>query len=81
MILGVPKEIVENETRVAVIPSTVKQFISSGFTVIIESNAGAASQISDSDFEESGAKIMSSANEVFTKADMILKVNLLRLKI
>ena len=75
MILGVPKEIIENETRVAVIPSTVKQFISSGFTVIIESNAGMNSQISDSDFKDSGAEIVSSASEVFSKADMILKVN------
>ncbi len=75
MILGVPKEIIENETRVAVIPLTVKQFISSGFTVIIESNAGIDSQISDSEFRDSGAEIVSSASEVFNKSDMILKVN------
>ena len=51
MILGIPKEIIENETRVAVIPATVKQFISAGFTVKIESGAGLASQISDQDFK------------------------------
>ena len=75
MILGIPKEIYENETRIAVIPATVKQFISVGFKVIIESNAGIASQISDSDFKNSGAEIVSSASNVFSKSDMILKVN------
>ena len=75
MILGVPKETIKNETRVAVIPVTVKQFISAGFTVKVESNAGALSQIADSDFKEAGAEILSSANEVFEQADMILKVN------
>ena len=75
MILGIPKEIYQNETRIAVIPATVKQFVSVGFKVIIESNAGIASQISDSDFKDSGAEIVSSASDVFSKADMILKVN------
>ena len=75
MILGVPKENCNNETRVAVIPATVKQFISAGFKVIIESNAGIKSQISDSDFKDSGAEIVLSANDIFSKADMVLKVN------
>jgi len=75
MILGVPKEIYQNETRIAVIPATVKQFVSVGFKVIIESNAGITSQISDSDFKDSGAEIVSSASDIFSKADMILKVN------
>ena len=75
MILGVPKEICENETRIAVIPSTVKQFVSAGFSVIIESSAGIDSQISDSDFKASGAEIVSSASDIFIKSDMILKVN------
>ena len=75
MILGVPKEIYQNETRIAVIPATVKQFISVGFKVIIESNAGIESQISDSDFKDSGAEIVSSASDIFSKSDMILKVN------
>ena len=75
MILGIPREIIANETRVAVIPATVKQFVSVGFKVIIESNAGIDSQILDSDFKDSGAEIISSASDVFSKADMILKVN------
>ena len=47
MILGVPKEILDNETRVAAIPATVKQYVSAGFDVKVESGAGVASQISD----------------------------------
>ena len=73
MILGIPKE--KDETRIAVIPATVKQFISAGFKVIIESNAGIDSQILDSDFKNSGAEIVPSVSDVFSKADMILKVN------
>ena len=75
MILGIPKEIMPNETRVAVIPATVKQFVSAGFTVKVESNSGISSQISDSDFKEAGAEILTSANEIFNQSDMILKVN------
>ena len=75
MILGIPKEIIENETRVAAIPATVKQYISAGFTVKVEQNAGALSQISDSDYKDVGAEIISSAKEVFSGSDMILKVN------
>ena len=75
MILGIPKEIIKNETRIAVIPATVKQFIAAGFTVIIESRAGETSQFSDSDFKDSGAEIVLSASDVFSKADMILKVS------
>ena len=75
MILGIPKEVAKNETRVAVIPATVKQFVSAGFTVKVETNAGKLSQISDSDFKNAGAEILSSANEIFNQSDMILKVN------
>jgi len=75
MILGIPKEILENETRVAVIPATVKQYISAGFDVKIESGAGLKSQITDNDFKEAGAEILPDASSVFNSSDMILKVN------
>ena len=75
MILGIPKEILENETRVAVVPATVKQYISAGFDVKIESGAGLKSQITDNDFKEAGAEILSDASSVFNSSDMILKVN------
>ena len=75
MILGVPKEILDNETRVAAIPATVKQYVSAGFDVKVESGAGVASQISDDDFKEAGAEILPDAASVFSTCDMILKVN------
>ena len=75
MILGIPKESCKNETRVAVIPATVKQFVSVGFKVLVESGAGLASQILDSDFKDSGAEIVASSSDVFSNADMILKVD------
>ena len=75
MILGIPKEILENETRVAAIPATVKQYVSAGFDVKVESGAGVASQISDDDFKEAGAEILPDAASVFSACDMLLKVN------
>ena len=75
MILGIPKEILENETRVAAIPATVKQYIAAGFDVKVQSGAGASSQISDNDFKEAGAEILPDAATIFNASDMILKVN------
>ena len=75
MIIGVPKEILKNEKRVAVIPSTVKEYIKKGIKVIIETNAGAGSFISDSEYESVGAKIIDDVKELFSKSDLILKVN------
>ena len=75
MILGIPKEILINETRVAAIPATVKQYVSAGFDVKVETGAGADSQISDNDYKEAGAEILPDAASVFSSSDMILKVN------
>ncbi len=75
MIIGVPKEILKNEKRVAVIPSTVKEYIKKGIEVIIETNAGAGSFISDNEYESAGAKIIDDVKELFFKSDLILKVN------
>lgn len=75
MILGIPKEISINETRVAAIPATVKQYVSAGFNVKVESGAGADSQISDNEYREAGAEILPDAASVFSSSDMILKVN------
>ena len=75
MILGILKETQENETRVAAIPATVKQYVAAGFSVKVESGAGAESQISDDDFKEAGAEIVSDAASVYSSSDMVLKVN------
>lgn len=74
MIIGVPKEIKNNEYRVAITPSGVREFIKHGHQVLIETNAGLGSAISDSDYQNVGATILANADEVWAKADLVLKV-------
>ena len=74
MLVGVPKEIKNHEYRVAITPAGVVEFIKNGHQVIIEKNAGIGSAISDDEYTNSGAKIIDSADEVWKKADLILKV-------
>jgi alanine dehydrogenase len=74
MNIGVPKEIKNNEYRVAITPSGVREFVKNGHTVLIETNAGAGSAISDTDYQKVGAQILPTADEVWTKADLVLKV-------
>ena len=70
----VPKEIQESETRVAATPKTVKELIKSGLNVLVQSNAGALSHITDSEYAEAGATIIESSGELLKKADVVLKV-------
>ena len=70
----VPKEIQESETRVAATPKTVKELIKSGLNVLVQSNAGALSHITDSEYAEAGATIIESSAELLKKADVVLKV-------
>jgi len=74
MIIGVPKEVKNNEFRVAITPGGVKQFVKNGHKVVIEKDAGVGSGIFDSDYEEEGATLLPTATEVWAKADLILKV-------
>jgi alanine dehydrogenase len=74
MIVGVPKEIKSQESRVAITPEGVGEFVRAGNTVVIETGAGLGSSISDGAFIASGATIYSTADEVWQKADLILKV-------
>lgn len=74
MIIGVPKEVKNNEFRVAIVPGGVKQLVKNGHKVVIEKDAGAGSGIFDSDFQAEGATILDTAEEVWAKADLILKV-------
>ncbi len=75
MIVGIPKEITSNETRVAAIPSTVKEFVKRGFNVNVEMGAGMGSFFSDDDYIQSGANIISTAKELYDSADLVIKVN------
>ncbi len=74
MLIGVPKEIKTLEHRVGLVPSSVKEMVAHGHDVIIETNAGAGINFTDAHYEEAGAKIVSTAKEVFERADMIIKV-------
>jgi len=74
MIVGVPKEIKNNEFRVSTTPAGVHQFVTAGHQVIVESNAGLGSAITDQDYINAGAQIVATVDEVWQKADMIIKV-------
>ncbi|HEY6331899.1 MAG TPA: alanine dehydrogenase [Blastocatellia bacterium] len=74
MIIGLPKEIKDNEFRVGLVPAGVKELAASGHTVLIEHNAGEGSGISDAEYESAGGKIVGSAAEVWAGAEMIVKV-------
>jgi alanine dehydrogenase len=74
MLVGVPKEIKNHEYRVAITPAGVKEFLDHGSKVIIESGAGLGSAISDDAYRAAGAEIVSSAEEVWSRAEMVLKV-------
>ena len=74
MIIGIPKEIKNNEFRVSATASGVHAYVASGHTVLVEKNAGTGSGISDADYIAAGAKIIDSADEIWQKAEMIQKV-------
>ena len=73
MIIGIPKEIKNNENRVSMTPAGVYALCKAGHQVYIETNAGNGSGFSDQEYQEAGA-IISSSEEVFAKADLIVKV-------
>jgi alanine dehydrogenase len=74
MIIGVPKEIKEQEQRVALLPSGANQLTGRGHSVLVETNAGVGSGYPDQDYAKAGAEIIQQAKEVFARADMIVKV-------
>lgn len=74
MIIGIPKELKNNEFRVAATPSGVHAYVVAGHTVLVEKNAGAGSAISDADYIAAGASIIDSADEIWQKSDLIQKV-------
>ena len=74
MIVGVPKEVKENEFRVGMVPSGVEALVKAGHKVIVEKNAGIGSGITDAEFKKAGAQIKGTNKEVYKQADMIVKV-------
>ncbi|MCC6282650.1 MAG: alanine dehydrogenase [Saprospiraceae bacterium] len=74
MIIGVPKEIKSNENRVALTPAGALELTKRGHAVFVQGTAGIGSGFSDQDYVESGAQILQTAEEVWAKAEMIMKV-------
>ncbi|MFC0181723.1 L-alanine dehydrogenase [Pseudarcicella hirudinis] len=74
MIIGVPKEIKNNENRVAVTPAGVAEFKKNGHVVYVQSSAGIGSGFSDKEYEKAGATVLSTIEEVYAIAEMICKV-------
>lgn len=74
MIVAVPKEIKNNEYRVAITAAGVRELLTNGHKVLVEAGAGLGSGITDQDYSLAGAEIVRSADELWARADMVLKV-------
>ena len=74
MVIGVPKEIKEQEQRIALVPSAAELLTKRGHTVLVEKSAGVGSGYPDEEYRKAGAEIVDLAKDVFARADMIVKV-------
>lgn len=74
MIIGLPKEIKNNEFRVGMTPGNVSDYTNAGHTVLVEAGAGLGSGFTDQEYADAGAQILADVAEVWAKADMIVKV-------
>jgi alanine dehydrogenase len=74
MLIGVPKEIKDNEFRVGLVPSSIRELISHGHSVVAETHAGAGIGYTDADYRQAGANVVDSAEDVFAQAEMLVKV-------
>ncbi len=74
MLVGVPKEIKAQEARVGLVPGSVREIIRAGSEVIVEKSAGSGIGITDEDYEAAGAVLVDTADEIFARADLVVKV-------
>ncbi len=74
MRVGVPKEIKDNEFRVGVTPGSAREYVARGHEVFVEAGAGAGIGANDAAYEAAGAKILPNASDIFSTAEMIVKV-------
>lgn len=74
MLIGVPKEIKNHEYRVGLTPAAAKEYVANGHSVIVQDNAGASIGFTNDHYEAAGAQIVVTAEEIFDKAEMIVKV-------
>src|SRR5579859_6649233 len=74
MIIGVPKEVKDNEARVGIVPAGVKALVDAGHQVVVQTKAGEGSSLPDNDYQHAGAEIVGSEKEVWGRAEMVVKV-------
>src|SRR5689334_2881959 len=74
MIIGVPKEIKDHETRVGLVPSGVASLREAGHEVLVETRAGEGSSLTDDEYTRAGATILSTAADVWRGAELVIKV-------
>lgn len=74
MLIGIPREIMYHENRVAALPETVEKFVKLGFEVMVETKAGAGIFVDDDQYRNTGAVIAADAVEIYEKSDIVLKV-------
>lgn len=74
VLVGIPREVKNNEFRVAITPAGVHELVRHGHEVVVEREAGAGSSITDGEFAAAGARILATADEVWAAADLVLKV-------
>ncbi|MEO8368729.1 MAG: alanine dehydrogenase [Candidatus Solibacter sp.] len=74
MIIGVPKEIKDHETRVGLVPSGVHALREAGHEVLVETHAGEGSSLTDQEYVEAGATVLTNASDVWQRADLVVKV-------
>ena len=74
MLIGVPRETKNHEYRVGLTPASIRELVRSGHQVMVQSNAGAGIGMADSDYTGAGARIVTSAREIFGGADLVIKV-------
>lgn len=74
MIIGVPKEIMHGEARVAASPEAVAKYVADGFSVLVEKRAGEGANYHDEEYEKAGATLIGDPKEIYEKSDLIIKV-------
>src|SRR5690606_30428978 len=74
MLIGVPTEIKNHEYRVGLVPSSVRELVNHGHQVIVERGAGLGAGQTDEDYVAAGASIVATADDVFSRAELVVKV-------
>src|SRR5205085_9301296 len=74
MIIGVPKEVKDHESRVGIVPSGVKALVDAGHKVLVETHAGELSSVTDGDYQHAGAEVVAMAADVWRRAEIVVKV-------